>query len=69
MLMKKSPARAILGVLEPLENLVGDTKQRYRSITLRVPHELCWFWDRDHKRSSPDLGNFEWAQTERKEVT
>ena len=58
-----------MGVDKPLEDLVGDTEQRYRSITLWVSHGLCWFWDRDHKRSSPDLGNFESAQTGRKKLT
>ena len=53
----------------PLEDLVGDTEQRYRSITLWVPHGLCWFWDCDHKCSFPDLENFELVQTGRKEVT
>ena len=57
------------GMDKPLEDLVEDTEQRYRSITLWVLHGLSWFWDRDHKRSSPDLGNFESAQIGRKEVT
>ena len=57
------------GVDKPLEDLVGDTEQRYRSITVWVPHGLHWLWDCDYKRSFPDLENFESAQAGRKKVT
>ena len=32
-------------------------------VTLWVPNGLHWLWDRDYKRSSPDLGNFKSAKT------
>ena len=53
-----------MGIDKPLKDLVEDTEQRYWLITLWVPHRLHWFWDHEHKCSSPDLGNFESAQTE-----
>ena len=58
-----------MGVHKHLEDLVGDTEQRFRLITLLVPHGLHRLWNCDYKRFFQDLGNFEWAQAGRKEVT
>ena len=52
-----------------LEDLVGDTKQRYYAIALRVLLRLLRLWDCDYQRSSPDFGNFESTQAVRKEAT
>ena len=55
-----------MGVDKPLKDFVMDTEQRYLSITFWVSNTLHWFWDRDYKRSSLDLENFESAQAGRK---
>ena len=57
------------GMDKPLEDLVGDTKQRYWAIALGVLLRFLRFWDGDYQRSSPDFGNFEWAQARRKEAS
>ena len=54
---------------KPLEDLVGNTEQRYWSIIFWVPNGLHWLWDCNYKCSSLDLGNFELAQAGRKDVT
>ena len=54
---------------KPLEDLVGDTKQRYWAIAFRVFLRVLRLRDRDYQRSSPDFGNFESAQLGRKEAT
>ena len=56
-----------MGMDKPLEDLVGDTKQGYWAIALKVFLRLLRLWDSDYQRSSPDFGNFEWAQAGRKE--
>ena len=53
---------------KPLKDLVGDTKQRYWAIALRVFLRLLRLWDHDYQRFFPDFWNFESAQAERKEV-
>ena len=58
-----------MGMDKSLEDFVGDTKQRYWAIALRVLLKLLRLWDRDYQRSSPDFGNFESAQAGRKEAT
>ena len=57
------------GIDKPLEDLVGDPKQRYWAIALTVLLSLLRLWDRDYQCSSPDFGNFESAQAEKKEAT
>ena len=47
---------------------VGDTEQRYRSITFWVSNGLHWLWDSQYKNSSADLENFESTQAGRKEI-
>ena len=54
---------------KPLEDLVGDTKQRYWAIALGVLLRLLRLLDRDYQRSSPNFGNFESTQAGRKETT
>ena len=54
---------------KPFGDLVGDTAKRYRLINFWLPHGFHWLWDCDHKHSSPNLKNFESAQSERKEVS
>ena len=51
------------------EDLVGETKQRYWAIALRVLFRLVKLWDRDYQHSLPGFGNFESAQAGRKEAT
>ena len=56
-------------VYEPLEDLIGDAKQGYGTIVFWVLYMLLGFRDRHYQCFSPDLWNFEVAQTERKEET
>ena len=44
---------------KPLDNLVGNTEQRYQSKTFWVSYGLHRLWDCNHKPFSLDLGNFE----------
>ena len=53
---------------KPLEDPVGNTKQRYWAIVLRVLLRLLKFWDHDYQRSAPDFENFESVQAGRKEA-
>ena len=57
------------GVDKSLEDLVGNTEQRDRAITLWVLYRFRRLRDRDYKRSSPDLRDCEMAHAGRKEAT
>ena len=50
------------------ENPVGDTKQRYWAIALRVLLKLLRLCNCDYQCSFPDFGNFESAQAGRKKA-
>ena len=52
---------------QSFEDLVGDTEQKDGTIALWVLYRFVWLWDRNYKCSSPDFGNFEFAQAEREE--
>ena len=54
------------GVDKPLEDLVGNTKQRYWMMALKVLHRLLWLWDCNYQHSTPDFGNYESTQAGRK---
>ena len=58
-----------MGMDQPIENHVGDTKQRYWIITLRILHWLLWLWDHDYQCTSLDFGNFELMQAEKSHKT
>ena len=59
----------IIGKDKPFEDLVGDTKKRYRMIALRVLLRLLGFSNRDYQQSFPDFGNFESTQEGKMEAT
>ena len=56
------------GVDELFESLVGNIKQRYWAIALKVLFRLLWLSNCGYHRSSPDFGNFESTQAGRKEA-
>ena len=51
-----------------MEDLVGDTKQRYWAIALRVLLRLLRLWDRNYQHSSRDFVNLERMQAVKEEA-